>query len=112
MAGSFLVIGWEGARASEPLELIEEFRPSGLIFFRRNYPQGGGEVLKHQLSQMRALASRRGRDPVILAIDNEGGLVTRLPEPHVHLPKACDYVDPAKAGEMAFASGTELAELG
>ncbi|MDR1871972.1 MAG: beta-N-acetylhexosaminidase [Deltaproteobacteria bacterium] len=37
-AGRLMMIGWEGRDSGEIRELIDEFRPGGLIFFRRNYP--------------------------------------------------------------------------
>ncbi|MDR3135430.1 MAG: hypothetical protein LBU69_04965, partial [Deltaproteobacteria bacterium] len=49
-AGSLMLVGWEGNELSEPLQIIEEFAPAGLIFFRRNYPPGGGPELATQLA--------------------------------------------------------------
>jgi beta-N-acetylhexosaminidase len=111
-AGSLLMVGWEGTDLGEPLGILEEIRPSGLIFFRRNYPQGGGPELARQLSEIRAAAGKMGLAPLLLAMDNEGGLVKRLPEPFVQLPKANESGSLDEIEAQARASGAELRELG
>jgi beta-N-acetylhexosaminidase len=111
-AGAFLVIGWEGTLLSEPLELLERYRPAGLIFFRRNYPPGGGPELTDQLLAMKARAKELGLPELLIALDNEGGLVKRLPEPFTQLPKASDSQDLALIESQAEASGRELSALG
>jgi beta-N-acetylhexosaminidase len=113
-AGSFTLLGWEGNDVSEPLELIKRFRPAGLVFFKRNYPEGGGEELKRQLRVLRAQAlSLMGRT-ILLAIDNEGGTVRRLPEPHIQLPSAHEArgLGLGAIFEACLDSGRELSHLG
>lgn len=111
-SGGFLVVGWEGREVAEPLELVERIRPAGLIFFRRNFPAGGGPELASQLGAVKQKAESLGISDFILALDNEGGLVRRLPEPFVQLPKASDAGSEAEIAAMAEASGRELRQLG
>ncbi|MDR2387654.1 MAG: hypothetical protein LBE80_08750 [Deltaproteobacteria bacterium] len=113
-AGLRLMIGWEGNELREPLKLIEEFSPAGLIFFRRNYPPGGANELRDQLAALQRRALELTGRPLILALDNEGGLVKRLPPPHIQLPGANEQAERGAVltRSMAFSSGQELKELG
>jgi hypothetical protein len=56
--GSLMMIGWEGTELDEPTELIKKLRPSGLIFFSRNYPPEGAERLSRTLWAIK----ERGRE--------------------------------------------------
>ncbi|HXI01669.1 MAG TPA: glycoside hydrolase family 3 N-terminal domain-containing protein, partial [Candidatus Saccharimonadales bacterium] len=107
--GQILFIGIEGGSLTEATRgLLEEVRPGGVILFRRNVPS---------LPDLAALCSaiRDAVDPApFIAVDEEGGRVTRL-EPHVTgLPSA---VEAASAGTDKLetywrAYGTLLATLG
>ncbi|MDR2442583.1 MAG: beta-N-acetylhexosaminidase [Deltaproteobacteria bacterium] len=110
-AGRFFLIGWEGNHLDEPLELIEHFRPAGLIFFRRNYP-GSPEGLALQLKAIKKRAADLGLKPFILAIDNEGGDVKRLPPPFIELPKAASKLEPNEIKKLCYDSGLELRSIG
>jgi beta-N-acetylhexosaminidase len=110
-AGGFLIIGWEGAGFEEPLGLLEEFRPTGLILFRRNYP-GSPEALRAGLAALKGRASDLGIEPLILTLDDEGGLVKRLPEPFVQLPKARECADPLAIRTGAKRAALELRDAG
>jgi beta-N-acetylhexosaminidase len=107
-----LMVGWEGTDAAEPVALVERLRPGGLIFFRRNYPAGGGPELARILAAAKAKARRVCSWPPLVALDNEGGLVRRLPEPFLQLPKASESGPPGEVRELARLSGLELAALG
>jgi beta-N-acetylhexosaminidase len=111
-AGRFFLLGWEGCQAAEPLELIERFKPAGLIFFSRNYPPGGGPELKEQLTELRRKAQSLSLSPFLLALDNEGGEVKRLPPPFVQLQAAADDLALEEIFLSARASGQQLADLG
>ena len=94
-AGQLLFIGIEGAALGpDTRRLLEEVRPGGVILFRRNVPG---------LPDLAALCAgiRSAVDPPpLLAIDEEGGRVTRL-APHVTgLPPAA-LASGAGAGRLA-----------
>jgi beta-N-acetylhexosaminidase len=109
-----MLVGWEGNGLQEPLGLLEDFGPAGLVFFRRNYPPGGGPELREQLARIGARALEVLGRPVLLALDGEGGLVKRLPPPHVQLPAApmAALMGPGRIFEMALEAGREMALLG
>jgi beta-N-acetylhexosaminidase len=113
-AGGLLMIGWEGPTAQEALELLEEFKPRGLVFFKRNYPPGGPAELQEGLRQIVEYGRKLRGEPFLLAIDNEGGTVRRLPEPFIQLPSARQAAQSGalQVKQMAWESGQQLAQLG
>ncbi|MDR2368811.1 MAG: hypothetical protein LBF58_12040 [Deltaproteobacteria bacterium] len=113
-AGIRLMIGWEGTGAREPLALIEELAPAGLVFFRRNYPPGGGPELADQMGELQRRSISLWGRPLLLAMDDEGGTVKRLPPPHAQLPGAPEQagLGPGPIRAMARSAGAELRSLG
>ncbi|MDR2611390.1 MAG: hypothetical protein LBG06_00595 [Deltaproteobacteria bacterium] len=116
-AGRLLLIGFEGDDAAEAVGLAEEFRPAGFVFFSRNYP-GSPAALR---SLLRGLADGFGRAlgrPPLLAIDQEGGTVSRLPLEETSLPAASEMAalardkGPGALEELSFRAGKALRELG
>ncbi|MFW2330749.1 MAG: beta-N-acetylhexosaminidase [Nitrospinota bacterium] len=75
--GQLLIIGFEGKRYSYKLEqFYRKYRPAGLILFSRNIESiKQTEALTTDLAKMGADISGR---PLLLAIDEEGGRVSRL----------------------------------
>jgi beta-N-acetylhexosaminidase len=112
-AGRLMMIGWEGSSAAEAMELLQEFQPFGMVFFKRNYP-GSPDQLRFDLHMMTKLGRALRQGPFLTAIDNEGGTVRRLPEPFIQLPSARESalrgVEAVK--NEALASGKELAYTG
>jgi beta-N-acetylhexosaminidase len=104
-----LFIGIHGTAMSAPTkELLEEVRPGGVILFKRNV---------EGLSEVAALCDdiRSCTDaPTLLAIDEEGGRVSRL-APHIsELPDAysTSSLPPAELREYWKRYGTLLAGMG
>jgi len=80
LAGQRLILGFDGTRFNSNLEeLIERYQASGLILFRRNI------VSPDQVAQLcadaQSFAASCGQPPLFIAVDQEGGAVSRLPEP-------------------------------
>jgi beta-N-acetylhexosaminidase len=131
-AGRLLVIGWEGRDSGEIRELIDEFRPGGLVFFRRNYPlsqarpfsQRGRNglaprllaplALRETLFAIQKYAQNTLGRPLILAIDQEGGQVQRLFRPFFQLPSAREMgmLEVEDVLRLATRVGLELKETG
>jgi beta-N-acetylhexosaminidase len=116
-AGSLLLIGWQGADEKELLSLLEEFRPAGFIYFRRNWP-GGLPDLKGAIRGADALAARILGRPLLWAIDQEGGTVQRLDFGPFALPAASELAEtarlegPARVEGIAHRAGLALKDLG
>jgi beta-N-acetylhexosaminidase len=85
--GELLIVGFDGQEMSADLAAhICDLRPAGLIFFRRNI------IAPDQLAQLtrdiQLLAMQELGRPLLLAIDQEGGTVARMPPPFTQIPDA------------------------
>lgn len=81
--GQLLTVGLEGTEAGEEGEaLLEELSPGGVIFFARNV--GSGEQLATLTNDLKAY--NKGKVPLFLAVDQEGGKVERIPYGGSRLP--------------------------
>ncbi|MGC0252133.1 glycoside hydrolase family 3 N-terminal domain-containing protein [Pseudactinotalea sp. Z1748] len=96
-------------------KIIEEFHPGGIIYFgwsdNLNSP-GQIAQLSHDIQQT---ALDAGAPPLSLAIDQEEGVVVRLPEPSAQMPgsMALGATGSAEyAREAAGITATELSALG
>ncbi len=86
-AGIHLFIGFKGLSLDEELkDFIRQFRPGGVVLFKRNIE--GREQLKELVAGAQSLARAQLGRPLLFAIDQEGGSVQRL-APHFNaLPSA------------------------
>lgn len=112
LIGQLLVVGFDGT--SLPGALREELargRRAGVIVFKRNITE---------LAALQALCSEVARTtpaglPALIAIDEEGGRVRRLPSPALELPpmrQLAERTDPSFVERCARVLGRELACLG
>ena len=112
--GQLLMFGFPGTQlGQEALQLIEEYKAGNVVLFAHNLTDA---------AQMRSLCEdvrRRieaacGAAPII-SIDQEGGVVARLPQDAVSFPSAMAVAatgDVHNAYEAAFDTARELAALG
>jgi beta-N-acetylhexosaminidase len=107
--GQLLMVGIPGPTLDRSTHRkLVEIGPSGVILFRRNVQDPA------QLSRLCG-AVHRLRPGVLIAIDHEGGRVTRLPEPFTAFPpaRALGQADsPRLAFAVGQAIGRELASVG
>ncbi len=93
-------------------QALQDYPIGGLIYFAKNIEN------REQLSQMLKNTAGYSKIPPFLAIDEEGGRVSRLGDAHVgttkHPPMAeiGATQDPKKAEEIGITLGKELTELG
>jgi beta-N-acetylhexosaminidase len=109
--GQLFLIGIAGEKitAAERLH-IQEYGFGGFVLFKRNCREASQIV-----ALCRSLWGCAADLPPIIAIDQEGGRVHRLPEPFTHFPAAScmgDRDDPELAYRAGRATGTELALAG
>jgi len=109
--GQMMVVGIEGeALTFEERAIIEEYSFGGFILFSRNCCEA-----KQILSLCRALWETGAELPPLIAIDQEGGRVHRLPQPFTHFPSAALI---GRSGDMDLAyragraAAAELSLLG
>ncbi len=102
--GQLFMVGFEGTRA--PQEILGSLRRGsvgGVILFRRNL-----ESPAQIAALTRALHEAAGRWPLLIATDQEGGRVARLPEPFTRFP-ACGTLGRSGSEDLAFRYGQALA---
>jgi len=81
LAGQRLVVGFEGRTLNDDLRaLIGDLAVGGLILFAPNIADP--DQLQHLCRDCQAYAARCGQPPLIIAVDQEGGIVARLKAPH------------------------------
>ena len=113
--GQLLMVGFWGTTPSpEIIELIQHYHVGNIILFSRNI-HDAPQVLKltQQLQQIAKLAGQRY--PLLIAIDQENGIVQRLGETATIFPgnMALGAIGSEEiACEVAKATGNELKALG
>jgi beta-N-acetylhexosaminidase len=81
--GQLLMAGFEGRTPSKPVEkLLRTQSLGGVILFRRNLKDPA------QVAHLCADLQKRSSRPLLIAVDEEGGRVSRLPEGFTHFPAA------------------------
>lgn len=114
LAGALLVTGFSGTSlAPRTDKALRAGERAGVIFFRRNLPDVA--ALEKLASGARAAARTYGPAVPLIAIDEEGGRVSRLPAPEAKLPpmrRVGAIGRPALARRAGLAVGARLAALG
>lgn len=108
------LIGLPGPELDPELEaLLEEFTPRGVVLFRRNLTSDPWQI-KGLIESLQAISLGRNGRPMIVAIDQEGGPVKRLPPPFGQYPAAASYGPEGEAAvqNWGLRQGRELAALG
>lgn len=94
--GQLCMIGFEGSEVTPDLRSwMKAYRPGGVILFARNVVDA--KQIAHLTNELQAIA---GENPLLIAIDQEGGRVSRLPSEFTIFP-------PARS--VAASGSTELA---
>lgn len=106
LAGQLLVAGIQGTGAGEDArQVIEDLHVGGIILFGRNVEDA--EQLTRLTGALKELNRKAENVPLFLCVDEEGGMVSRMPPEITNLPNAYDYTqtggDPGKRGEVLAA---------
>jgi len=115
LIGQLFVVGLPGTILDDSTKrLIEEFRINNFIYFKRNV--GSREQLQQLSEDLRRTCAAVDLAPPLIAIDQEGGTVTRLPPPFTQFPDArvlAESQDPEKElTAYARTCARELNEIG
>jgi beta-N-acetylhexosaminidase len=87
LLGQLFMIGLPGMELDDSTKrMVEEFRINNFIYFKRNV--GSLEQLKQLSKDLRRICAAEDLAPPLIAIDQEGGTVTRLPPPFTQFPDA------------------------
>jgi len=85
--GQLFMVGIPGVKLDDSTRrLIEEFSINNFIYFKRNVDSP--DQLKKLSSDLREACRQNRLGPPLIAIDQEGGSVTRLPPPFTQFPDA------------------------
>lgn len=114
MIGQKLVVGFPGPELDEEfIQLVKEYKTGNIILFRHNIESE--EQLAALCAQLRQLIrTETGAEPFI-TIDQEGGVVTRLPDDTTNIPGAMAIAAAGgeeNAYEMGYLTGCRLRALG
>lgn len=111
--GQLFLIGFQGQDLSQGLEkTIEEIKPGGILVFKKNIKSPDAIAELNRKAQLASFKS--SRTPLFVAIDQEGGRVTRIQtQPGQPSPQAIGITkDQTLAQDLALEIGTILRSLG
>ncbi len=101
LAGQLLVVGVEGTQPGEDAHrVIEDLRPGGIILFGRNVDSA--PQLANLTNGLKEINREAGNIPLFLCVDEEGGLVSRMPPEVADLPSAYDYLQSTRGNTEAL----------
>lgn len=108
--GQLLMAGFEGLEPPDYiLEWLSEGRLGGVILFRRNVES------PQQVAKLTRMCREAAKYPILISIDQEGGIVARLREQFTESPGAMALSAAGSAeiaGKMSEVMGIELKALG
>lgn len=114
MLGQKLIFGFHGTELSEEfISLIKEYKIGNVILFLRNVKSA--EQLRRLCTQVQELILAETGYPAFIVIDQEGGMVTRLPQDAVNVPSAMALAataDPENAWKASEITIRQLRGLG
>ena len=114
MLGQKLIFGFHGTTLSEEFKsLIREYKIGNVILFLRNVVSA--EQVRTLCAEIQSLILQQTGYPAFIVIDQEGGMVTRLPSDAVTVPGAMAISatnDPANARLAAEITIRQLQGLG
>lgn len=103
--GQLFMIGFDGTTVSADLAaFMTEYRPGGVILFARNL-----ESPEQIVDLTNDLQHCSPHSPLLIAIDQEGGRVSRLPKGFTIFPP-CDVLGQCHSSELAYAAAATTAK--
>lgn len=114
LLGQKLEFGFHGTALTEEFKnLIHEYQIGNVILFRRNVT--GAEQMRRLCGEIREFITRETGIPPFIVIDEEGGMVSRLPGDGVNVPGAMAIAatgDPENARRASEITIRQLRGLG
>ncbi|NER97539.1 MAG: glycoside hydrolase family 3 protein, partial [Symploca sp. SIO1B1] len=116
--GNHFIVGY---RDFEGLKKLVEHRAIGGVFITaRNIKEQSKADIQQQISTLQAIRQQQGLSPLWIAVDQEGGIVSRLSPPLTQLPPLATIIseeqpiEQSKAAVIKYARvhGQELSEIG
>jgi beta-N-acetylhexosaminidase len=114
LVGQSLLLSFEGPELTPEIHaVLERVRPAGVILFAKNISTPAG--LYQLCADLQQSAAQLGLPPMLIAIDQEGGVVSRLPAPFTTVPSAMAQAasgDPEAARLCARITGQQMRGCG
>jgi beta-N-acetylhexosaminidase len=112
LAGARVITGFSGHHPPQALRrMIREGRVSGVILFDRN--AGSRRAVRRLTAELQAIPRPPAVDrPLLVTVDQEGGLVRRLPGPPHPSAEEIGARGPAFAKRIGRATGESLSAMG
>jgi beta-N-acetylhexosaminidase len=83
--GQLFIVGFQGAEVTSVLrEVLTLIRPGGVILFKRNV-ENPAQIARLN-AEVQQIALAEDNPPLFMAIDQEGGVVSRLDKPFTRFP--------------------------
>jgi len=103
--GQLFMVGFTGTSVTSDLaSFIKEYKPGGVILFSRNL-----ECVDQIVELTNDLQRCSPHSPLLIAIDQEGGRVSRLPKGFTIFPP-CDVLGRCNSTELAYAAAATIAK--
>src|SRR5262245_37329691 len=114
LVGQSLLLSFSGSELTREIQMaLERVRPAGVILFAANIASPAG--LRRLCAELQQSVARLGLPPLLIGVDQEGGVVSRLPAQFVTTPCAMAQAiggDPEAARECATITGRQLRACG
>lgn len=103
--GQLFMMGFTGTTVSQDLaSFVTAYKPGGVIFFRRNL-----ESVQQIVDLTNGLQKLSPASPLLVAIDQEGGRVSRLPAEFTIFPP-CGQLGQCNSSELAYSAAATIAK--
>ena len=103
--GQLFMMGFAGTTVSKDLaSFLKTYTPGGVIVFRRNL-----ESVQQMVDLTNGLQNLSPASPLLIAIDQEGGRVSRLPAEFTIFPP-CGQLGRCNSSELAYSAAATIAK--
>lgn len=103
--GQLFMMGFTGTTVTSDLaSFLKSYTPGGVIFFRRNL-----ESVQQIVDLTNGLQRLSPAQPLLIAIDQEGGRVSRLPAEFTIFPP-CGQLGRCNSSELAYSAAATIAK--
>jgi beta-N-acetylhexosaminidase len=103
--GQLFMLGFTGTSVTnEFASFVREYRPGGVIFFKRNL-----ESVAQIVELTNSLQRLSPQCPLLISIDQEGGRVSRLPKDFTIFPP-CELLGRCNSQDLAYSAAATVAK--
>jgi beta-N-acetylhexosaminidase len=111
LAGARVITGFPGQHPPSALRrMVSAGQVSGVILFDGNV--GGSRSVRRLTAELQSIPRRAGSPPLLIAVDQEGGLVRRLPGPPKPSARSIGARGEDFAERLGRATGQSLRSMG